>query len=164
MIPSRGLEAPCDALHENTDWSRRCQPGSARLHYEHPVVVQCGGSSRMVRTACMGRSMVWLQQQQQASDSSDAPVRVRCTGGQGLSPYEQNTQQSFPFGRRIVLQPGHSQKNWHASTGISASVARPQAGHVICEVVRTVSMVSFCSAGFGFPITLALPQPEAERR
>lgn len=41
-----------------------------------------------------------------------------CIGGQGTSPYEQNTQQSPCLGFATALQEGHSQKYWHESVCI----------------------------------------------
>jgi hypothetical protein len=46
--------------------------------------------------------------------------RASCTGGQGMSPNEQKTQQSPGFGFMRTPQPGHSKKNRHASIGISS--------------------------------------------
>ena len=49
----------------------------------------------------------------------ELPVaRLACTGGHGIEPNEQNTQQSPAFGRSSVPHPTHSWKNRHASTGI----------------------------------------------
>ena len=45
-------------------------------------------------------------------------------------------------GRSVVSQAGHVQKNWQASSGISAVVFAPQAGQVMVEVSVMVSIVS----------------------
>lgn len=58
-------------------------------------------------------------------------LRSDCLGGQGMSPYEQNTQQSPDSGFSIAPQDGQSQKNRQASVGMSARVAVPHPGHVI---------------------------------
>jgi hypothetical protein len=64
-------------------------------------------------------------------DDQVAPdVIVACIGGHLRVPKEQNTQQSPGFGRRTVLQPSHSYKYWHASSGITSSFEWPQRGHV----------------------------------
>lgn len=53
-----------------------------------------------------------------------------CTGGQGTSPYEQNTQQSPGKGRSIAWQFAHSKKNWHASTGMCVVCSNLHSGQV----------------------------------
>ena len=58
-------------------------------------------------------------------------LRSACFGGQGKSPYEQNTQQSPGSGFSTVPQDGQSQKNWQASVGMDVRVAVPHSGHVI---------------------------------
>lgn len=58
-------------------------------------------------------------------------LRSACFGGQGTSPYEQNTQQSPGSGFSTVPQDGQSQKNWQASVGMDVRVAVPHSGHVI---------------------------------
>lgn len=58
-------------------------------------------------------------------------LRSACLGGQGTSPYEQNTQQSPDSGFSTVPHDGQSQKNWQASVGMSVRVAVPHLGHVI---------------------------------
>ena len=57
--------------------------------------------------------------------------RSACFGGQGTSPYEQNTQQSPDSGFSTVPQDGQHQKNWQASVGMEVRVAVPHLGHVI---------------------------------
>lgn len=59
------------------------------------------------------------------------PWRPACTGGQGTSPQEQNTQQSLRLGFSSAPQSGHSQKNWQASVGMRKRVAVPHFGQVI---------------------------------
>jgi len=66
--------------------------------------------------------------QKQASDYA-------WTGGHGTSPYEQKTQQSPGWGRRVVSHAGQVQKNWQLSVGISTSVFVPHSGHVTVDVV-----------------------------
>ncbi len=63
-----------------------------------------------------------------------------CTGGQGVLPYEQKTQQSPGFARTTAPHDGQSQKNWHLSVGISAVVCVSQWGHVIVDVSWTVGI------------------------
>lgn len=58
-------------------------------------------------------------------------LRSACLGGQGTSPYEQNTQQSPDSGFSTVPQDGQSQKNWQVSVGMDVRVAVPHSGHVI---------------------------------
>jgi hypothetical protein len=45
-----------------------------------------------------------------------------CRGGHGVSPYEQNTQQSPAFGASTSPHAGQSKKNWQASVGIMAAL------------------------------------------
>lgn len=59
------------------------------------------------------------------------PLQPACTGGQGTSPHEQNTQQSPGLGFSSAPQAGQSQKNWQASVGMGVRVAVPHSGHVI---------------------------------
>lgn len=51
-------------------------------------------------------------------------------GGHLTEPWLQKTQQSPGSGRRTVLHPSHSWKNWHESVGISSSALWPHEGHV----------------------------------
>ena len=59
---------------------------------------------------------------------------LRVLAGHFLSLYEQNTQQSPALGMTTTLQPGHSQKYWQASSGISARLSTPHSGHRIVAV------------------------------
>jgi hypothetical protein len=58
-------------------------------------------------------------------------------GGQGVSPNEQNTQQSPGFGRNSVLHPTHSKKYKQALVGISSTETCPHCGHVILPLRLT---------------------------
>jgi len=54
-------------------------------------------------------------------------------GGQGMSPYEQKTQQSPFWGFDTAPQFEHSQKYWQESVGISSVDCSPHFGHVIVD-------------------------------
>lgn len=56
--------------------------------------------------------------------------RSACTGGQGTSPYEQNTQQSPGLGLSSAPQAGQSWKNRQASVGMVSTDRCPHCGHV----------------------------------
>jgi len=73
-----------------------------------------------------------------------------CIGGQGTSPYEQNTQQSPCFGLKTFLHSGHSQKNWQESVGIVSLNWCPQFGQVIIDLSSGsfILLLSQFSAGF----------------
>ncbi len=58
-----------------------------------------------------------------------------CMGGQGVSAYEQNTQQSPSFGLKTDLQFSHSYDIWQKSKGIFNSFVKPHSGHVNFAVV-----------------------------
>jgi hypothetical protein len=73
------------------------------------------------------------------------PWRPACTGGQGTSPHEQNTQQSPGFGFKTAPQAGQSQKNWQASVGMRKRVAVPHFGQVI--------VLSSCKADAALPVS-----------
>jgi hypothetical protein len=60
---------------------------------------------------------------------------ARPLDGHGVSDHEQKTQQSPGFGRRTNPQAGQSQKNWHASSGMSARVFVPQSGQVMTAAI-----------------------------
>jgi len=60
-------------------------------------------------------------------------------GGQGVSPYEQKTQQWPGFGLSSTAQCGQSKKYWQAFVGMIASETRPHAGQVSLESSRIVS-------------------------
>jgi len=72
-------------------------------------------------------------------------MRPVCTGGQGTSPQEQNTQQSPRLGFSSAPPSGHSQKNWQASVGMRKRVAVPHFGQVI--------VLSSCKVGAALPVS-----------
>jgi hypothetical protein len=55
-------------------------------------------------------------------------------GGQSLSPYEQNTQQSPGLGLTTARQCGQSQKNTQASVGMISTDPAPHTGQRIIVV------------------------------
>jgi hypothetical protein len=74
--------------------------------------------------------------------------RSPCLGGQGVVPYEQNTQQSPCRGCSRAVHAGHSWKKTHASVGICSVVLLPQFGHSMVET-RSIgaSAVSATTSG-----------------
>jgi hypothetical protein len=62
-------------------------------------------------------------------------------GGHFTEPYEQKTQQSPGFGLKTLLQFAHWWKNWQASIGITSSLAKPQCGQVITDLVNIERIV-----------------------
>lgn len=55
------------------------------------------------------------------------------------------------MGRITAAQCGQGKKNWHESTGISASVSRPQWG----QVMRDVVLIGVMSAAPPYPVASA---------
>jgi len=71
---------------------------------------------------------------------SPAFALYSCLGGQGIVPYEQNTQQSPGFGCTSARQAGHSQNRTHESVGMVSFVSIPQCGQRIVASVTGFAM------------------------
>jgi hypothetical protein len=70
-------------------------------------------------------------------------ARSSWMGGQGTSPYEQNTQQSPGSGRIVAPQASQCATTTQASSGIVRADAAPQLGQVSVDRSRIVINRSF---------------------
>lgn len=77
-------------------------------HHRHPERMGAAEVRDFLTWLAVERSVAASSRNRRYSVRRQRASGLRCTGGQGTSPKEQNTQQSPDFGLSISPQPAHS--------------------------------------------------------